>query len=424
MKVYEPRELSSTRRSERGGALVVTILMATLLLAAGGTLILTTTLTGTNAVDSTAEMQAYYAAEAGVSQALNVLRGNVDSNPTGMRASFRNVVSSFNRWTATSGANVAVAGGNLSFRVTSIIDPDDVDGSTRTANPNYQPSRLRIQVTGVGPKNSVKQMEVIVERYAFNFPVNSTITLPNQSDDPVNLDIGDSNVTSYSGVDAAGNPLPQIPAFGVNGDDYTGTSNVMDGCDADGTGCNGNGPNVAPDDPLTLNNDNTPDFLKSVANARSFLDGPYGLKAAAYRQGRYFGSGTDAINSPGGLGASNPNGVLTFVDGDLTLGAGDPTGQGMLVVTGTLTLTGNFNFNGVILVLGGGTLLRSGGGHGNIFGAIFVAKFARTGAVTDLFQAPTFDVSGGGTANIQFNSAEVDKAKSAGGHSVVGVHEL
>lgn len=426
MKVYEPNDLSGTRKSERGGALIVTILVSTLLLAAGGTLVLTTALTGTNAVDSTAELKAYYAAEAGVSQTLNVLRGNVDSNPAGTRATFRNVIINFNLWTATSGNTVLVPGtANESFRVTSIFDPDDTDGSIRLADENYQPSRLRIQVTGLGPRNSVKQMEVVVRRFAFNFPVNSTITLPNQSGDPINFDLGDSNVTNYSGIDDADeDPLPSIPAFGVNGADQVSAKNVIDGCDPDGTGCNGNTPDVDPADPLTLDNSNTPDFLQSVSNARSFLDGPEGLKVLAVNQGRYFNTGAAAIDSTGGLGGTNPNGLLTFVDGDLTLGPGNPTGQGMLVVTGTLTLDGNFNYNGVILVLGGGTVLRSGGGHGSIYGAIFVAKFARTGDDDDLFQAPTFNVSGGGTANIQFNSLEIEKAKAAGSHAVVGVHEF
>lgn len=424
MKLYDANILSGPRRGERGGALIVTLLMATLLLAAGGTLILTTALTGTNAVGSTAELQAYYAAEAGVSQALNVLRGNVDSNPAGTRATFRNVISTPNRWTAMSGNTVAIPGSNESFRVTSILDPDDTDGSIRAANINYQPSRLRIQVTGLGPNNSVKQMEVVVNRFAFNFPVNSTVTLPNQSGDPLTLDLGTSAAGDYSGTDDADNPLPTIPAFGVSAGDATAANHVMDGCEPDGTGCNGNGPTVDPSDALTLDNSNTADFIQSVENARKFLDGPEGLKVMAIRQGRYFQTGDAAIASTGGLGGTNPNGILTFVDGNLTLGPGDPTGQGMLVVTGTLTLHGNFNYNGVIMVLGGGTVLRNGGGHGNIYGAMFVAKFDRTGDADDLFQAPTFDVSGGGTANIQFNSVEVEKAKAVGSHAVAGVHEF
>lgn len=99
---------------------------------------------------------------------------------------------------------------------------------------------------------------------------------------------------------------------------------------------------------------------------------------SAINQGRYFTSGAAAIASAAGLGANNPDGVLTFVDGDFTLGPGSPTGQGTLIVTGNLILDGNFNWNGVIMVLGKGHVLRSGGGHGNIYGAMFVARFART----------------------------------------------
>ncbi|HEY0723631.1 MAG TPA: hypothetical protein VGD41_06580, partial [Pyrinomonadaceae bacterium] len=118
-----------------------------------------------------------------------------------------------------------------------------------------------------------------------------------------------------------------------------------------------------------------------------------------------------------------PDGVFTFVDGDLTLGPGNPTGQGTLIVTGNLTLNGNFQFNGVIMVLGSGAVYRSGGGHGDIYGAMYVAKFAKTGADTDVFQAPIFDTSGGGTSNIQYSSDAVDKAKAVGGHAVSGVRE-
>src|SRR3982750_866323 len=98
-------------------------------------------------------------------------------------------------------------------------------------------------------------------------------------------------------------------------------------------------------------------------------------------------------------------------------------GQGTLIITGDLTLDGNFNWNGVIMVLGTGHVYRSGGGHGNIYGAMFVAKFPASGADSDKFGAPVFDTSGGGTSNIQYSSDAVDKAKSVGGHSVKGIRE-
>lgn len=425
MKNKESNNQLRTRKGERGAALLTALLLSTLLLAAGGTLILTTAVTGTNAVDATSEMQAYYAAEAGVARTLHVLRGNVQSNPSGTRATFRNVICSPTLWDATSGNSITVAtASSSSFQVTSIVDPDGGD----CTDANYKPSRLKIQVAGIGSKNARKDMEVVVNRFARDYVVKHVVEIPNESGTPMNFDLGSSNVTNYSGVDAYGNPLPTLPAFGVSNDDYTAANNVIDGCHADGTNCSGSAPQVTPGDPQVLTDDNTTEFLQSVAAARSFLYGTDGMMAAAVHEGRYFSTGQAAIDSTGGLGANNPNGVLTFVDGDLVLGAphGGATvsGQGTLIVTGTLTLDGNFNFNGVIMVLGQGSVLRSGGGHGNIYGAMFVANFARTGADTDLFGAPTFNTSGGGTANIQYHSDEVDKAKQAGGHKVVAVREF
>lgn len=411
------------RTGERGAALITAVLLSLLLLAAGGTLILTTTMTGLTARDATAEMQAYYAAEAGLARTLEVLRGNVQSNPAGTRATFRNILCTPALWAPVSGDVVNVsADGSSGFQVTSILDPDNQDSVTMCADAAYKPARLRVRVLGLGPRDSRKNMEIVVNRYTLDYSVKATVTLPNGSGDPITFALGGSNVTSTSGIDVSGGS--GVAAFGVSGSDYNTTNNVIDGCNPDGTNCGGSGPNVTPGDPMVLNSGNTPSFLQSVSSARQFLYGSEGMMNTAMNQGRYFTTGTAAINSAAGLGASNPDGVLTFVDGDIVLGPGNPSGQGTLIVTGNLTLNGNFNFNGVIMVLGAGNVLRSGGGHGNIYGAMFVAKFAKTGADSDVFQAPIFNTSGGGTSNIQYSSDAVDRAKTVGGHSVRGVREF
>ena len=416
------KPLHENRAAERGAALITAVLLSLLLLAAGGTLILTATMTSNTARDSTAEMQAYYAAEAGIARTLEVLRGNAQSNPAGTKASFRNVLCTRNLWTTMSGATVNVTvDGSARFQVESVVDPDDSNTVVNCADATYKPDRLRIRVVGMGPGNSQKNMEIIVARYTLDYPVNAVVTLPNGSGDPMPFVLGSSNGNSTSGVDASGTG-GTLPAYAVSAGDYNTANNVMDGCDADGTNC-GNSSEVTPGDPAVLVNGNTPSFLQSVEKARLFMYGPEGMMHSAVNQGRYFTSGAAAISSAAGLGASNSDGVLTFVDGDLTLGPGNPTGQGTLIVTGNLTLDGNFNWNGVIMVLGEGNVLRNGGGHGNIYGAMFVAKFAKTGLNSDVFQAPTFNTNGGGTSNIQYSSDAVDMAKAVGGHAVKGVRE-
>lgn len=426
MSSQKATRLFESRDGERGAALITAVLLSLLLLAAGGTLILTATMTGITARDSTAEMQAYHAAEAGVAKTLEVLRGNVQSNPTGTRATFRNVVCTPNLWTTMSGTAVNVVDdASLRFRITSILDPDNLDKDLMCNGPDaatYQPERLTIQVAGFGPRDSRKNMEVAIDRFTVDYAVNAVVTLPNDTGNPMAFALGGSNVTSTSGVDVSGTGTT-LSAYSVSNTDYNRTNNVIDGCLPDGTNC-GNGPNVTPGDPTVLGDTNTPSFLESVTAARQFLYGSEGMMQTAINQGRYFTTEAAAKASAAGLGASNPDGVLTFIDGDLTLGPGNPSGQGTLIVTGNLILDGNFNWNGVIMVLGTGNVLRSGGGHGNIYGAVFVANFTKTGSDTDQFQPPTFNTNGGGTSNIQYSSFAVEMAKSVGGHAIHGVREF
>ena len=205
------------RAGEEGAALITAVLLSMLLLAAGGTLILTATMTGITARDSTAEMQAYYAAEAGLARTLEVLRGNVDSNPSGTRASFKNVVCSQTLWTPTSGNYVDVASdGSTRFQVISIVDPDntDPDACSKAA---YKPRQLVIQVKGVGPNDSQKKMEMVVDRYTLEYDVKAVVTLPNDSGTPIAFDLGDSNVTTTSGTDLNGSGT--LDAYAVSNSD-------------------------------------------------------------------------------------------------------------------------------------------------------------------------------------------------------------
>jgi hypothetical protein len=416
--------LAESCPGERGAALITAVLLSLLLLAAGGTLILTATMTGITARDSTAEMQAYYAAEAGVARTLEVLRGNVESNPAGTRATFRNIVCTPNLWTTMANNVVNVsADGSSRFQVLSILDPDNQDSAAMCAivpAASYSPDRLRIRVLGLGPRDSRKNMEVVVNRFTIDYAVNAVVTLPNDTANPFSFALGDSNVTTTSGTDLDGSGT--IAAYAVGNGDYNAANNVIDGCNPDGSNC-GNGPNVTPANPTILAEANTPSFLESVAKAREFLYGSEGMMQAAINQGRYFTTQEAAKASALGLGATSPDGVLTFVDGDLTLSAGTPSGQGTLIVTGKLTLDGNFNWNGVIMILGEGDVLRNGGGQGNINGALFVAKFTKTGAATDAFQPPTFNTNGGGSSTIRYSSNAVEMAKAVGGHSIMGVRE-
>src|SRR5204863_5602107 len=68
-------------RDERGAALLTVLMIAIPLLMAGGSLILITSMNTANTADMAAETKAYYAAESGAQQVLQVMRGNVAPSP-------------------------------------------------------------------------------------------------------------------------------------------------------------------------------------------------------------------------------------------------------------------------------------------------------------------------------------------------------
>jgi hypothetical protein len=109
--------------------------------------------------------------------------------------------------------------------------------------------------------------------------------------------------------------------------------------------------------------------------------------------------------SPSGAVGTNANPQITYVDGDFNYG--NASGAGVLVVTGTLSFTGNASFNGLVLVIGQGIVNESGGGNGGFNGTVFVAKtHSATSPYPELatLGSPLYSWNGGGNSDIQYNS--------------------
>jgi hypothetical protein len=102
---------------------------------------------------------------------------------------------------------------------------------------------------------------------------------------------------------------------------------------------------------------------------------------------------------------------VMFIDGDFEL---DPSlsGQGLLVVTGTLAMHGRTSWSGLILVIGEGAFNRYGAGNGEISGAVLVADIAGPDNVygtpddcssgVDGFSSAVYDERGGGNGDISY----------------------
>jgi hypothetical protein len=412
----------SDRHGEKGAALIISILIATLLLAVAGTVIITTGMSVTTSIEGTAELQAYYAAESGLEDALNIIRGHVAPHgiPSTTRMNFRNAVdpvtsnipddpsTTVARLTAwldydTDDWRVTPTGGNYSYSVV-VIDPDDPNGTTRSTDPTYRPKRIQVQSTGYGPNGSVKHMEMIVQKTQFEFEPDATLVMRG-SDAGIGMtfDIGTSASKFYTGHDNA-TVKPNLPTFGVT---HAADKVIADDAITKGATVEEVSTQIVPINEL-------PSWLQTADNARAFLTD---MQLVARSMGRFFTS----LNGVAGTEASPK---LTFVNGNATLEGG----AGILIVTGTLNLNGNPTFKGIILVLGDGVILRDGGGSGNIWGSIYVARFARSwpaaeNGLSHPFLAPRFVTDGAGTSNLKYDSVWVQQGKDALGDIVRDIRE-
>jgi Tfp pilus assembly protein PilX len=317
-----------------------------------------------------------------------------------------------------------------------------------------EPTRLEVISTGYGPRGAKKELHAIIQKNFFNgltAPAALTLVGPHRTgaggtpvDNPADpeshffFSLGQSAVLQYSGVDMA-NPRDIIPPIGTSNpvsldcvEDYilqvapTPTSQCRDSFPNGSNPFNGNiqgsPSDVSTDMPFWLQ---TPQALDVQIHQ---------LAATARSSGRFFTAG----QTPTTWGSVATGTGITFVDGDVTLGHDQGDGGGILVVTGTLTLKGSFNYNGLIIVTGPGGIQRSGGGNAAITGNVVVAPYVNNKIVdrtiagppvqkiddpAGIFLAPHYNMDGGGGSNLQFNSASLQSGLTAISNFVLGVVE-
>jgi hypothetical protein len=327
-------------------------------------------------------------------------QGEVDSAATTVKVTFDKV------YVKADGTKYALnlAGGASVLDLAYTSSPGATSIPARVTSPD--PKRLLLKSYGFGPQGAEKRLELMLSKANFEFESPAGFTVKGSDDcSPLSFDSGSSGAKWYSGIDHAG-VEPQRPAFAVSPCDK---EDVDAGIVKHDTVVDPE-IGVLGDDETTAGTVDTPSFLDSADRARAYLNG---LQSKAEATGRYF---KPASGSAMTVADSINNGMFTFVDGDCTL----TSGSGVLVVTGTLTMRGNTDFRGIILVLGEGKLIRDGGGNGDIYGGITIAAFGRTAGG---FTAPTFITNGGGNSRIQYDSSALSMGTGSGSN-VSGIREF
>jgi hypothetical protein len=326
--------------------------------------------------------------------------GTIDTAATTLKATFRKASVKADGTTFA----LNISGGGLALNLSYSSSPGTTQIPARVTSPD--PKRLLLKSYGFGPQGAEKRLELQITHANLDLDAPAGVTLRGADDcSALNLDTGSSGAKTYSGVDHAGVD-PQRPTFAVSP------------CDADDADAGIKKHDTVADPEIGLLTDDAdggtaverPTFLDSADNARAYLNA---LQAKAQTVGRYFQPATGSATT---IDDSTSVPQFTFIDGDATL----QSGSGFLVVTGTLTMRGNTNFQGAILVLGNGVLIRNGGGNGDIYGGITIAKFGRT---SGNFTAPTFNTNGGGNSNVQYDSAALSRGLGSA-MNVSGVREF
>ncbi len=128
------------------------------------------------------------------------------------------------------------------------------------------------------------------------------------------------------------------------------------------------------------------------------------------------GKAADTV-APGGTSASSVY-VGTSGDTQVVVVKGDfelnDNGAGILLVTGELVFNGNIDYDGMIFVIGEGSMRRSGGGNGTLSGGIFIANTVGPDSIMytgdDALGPPTLNVAGGGESKISYCSTVMEQA--------------
>src|SRR5215472_2000437 len=287
---------------------------------------------------------------------------------------------------------------------------------------------LEITAYAVLPSGGQKMLQYIV-RPLVVFPGLTAAVFP------AALTIAGNNVT-FTG--------PGTASFLINGQDQcTGSSlatpaiaytNSSDGSFSNlktgaTPGANYEGAPVAPGPPPTPAT--APLTIAYVGNQinPNWLT-PSGLEAAV----EDITNSADAVISGPATPASFPTGMspthpmTIVVNGDLDLNGWHSTGYGLLVVTGTLKYDPNVTWEGVVLVIGQGSLVSTNAGVGGIDGAMLIAKTRdSSGNLLATLGASSFSQTGSGSnlgRGIAFNSCIAQAAQGPITYKVISFKEV
>jgi hypothetical protein len=365
------------------------IFVLTLLTASGGALLfLSDSSTKMNAADLRAK-QAYALAEAGLEHARAQLwddnratgfQDNLDAT-AGPDATFDFDWNAIQPVFGPSGGVTGFTGFNDDLPIAPVtalatgiyagfLTNDPVEGET---SPDLD-GRVMLTGIGAGQDGSYEMVQAIIEVVEVlpTLPP-ATITLlgPNPT-----FAGGNSKVTDYVGTDCGGAGMPGLfmPVVGAVGS--TAVTNVETGLTSNPDYESGNPQGSITDLDVFADLSNTGEPAVSSAISSSWSDCAYLQDLVdTLRLVADYACVGGSCTMPGG-----PMGQIIVVEGDAVLDSTE-SGYGTLLATGELTVSGNWSWSGLILVVGEGQYTVNGSGNGVVLGGLVMANISGSDGV-------------------------------------------
>ncbi len=296
-------------------------------------------------------------------------------------------------------------------------DPADTGGTGSVTDTN---DRVMLTGIGMGSEDSMEIVQAIVEPVQF-LPSVPRAAISLLGETLPSFDNGNSNAQTHSGDDCGVSGAPYVPIVGSV--TPAGKTEIQDDM---------NRPNNFTSGPYT-GQDTIADLTDPAdpVGGGTVID-PFWTDCPAVKQmvldliakADYYCNTDISTCAPP---AMTP-GQITVIDGDFTT---NRDSGGVLLVTGRLTYRGNHAWDGIVLVVGEGSMLRNGGGNGKPRGAVVVANVDPstgglyadksdwcTSAGSDGFGEAEYDTNGGGNSDVMYCSTSIDGANPVSTYKV------
>jgi hypothetical protein len=225
--------------------------------------------------------------------------------------------------------------------------------------------------------------------------------------------------------------LPSVPAIGYTNSSDSSQANITGGTSAHPGNYVGDQPPLAPSPAPSMSPVSLPSSYQSPTSLDSFAQKIIANADVIIPSGPpplppYTAHGSDL---PSAMAPANP--LIVVVQGNLDLTGWHNAGYGILLVTGNLNYDPDASWNGIVLVIGQGTVTGSRTGAGQFNGALFAAQ-TRDPSTWSLLTGPNlgpasvdFSLSPAmGGNGIRFDSCAISAALTPLTYKVLSFHEI